>query len=408
MWLPLYHVDPRLGFLGAGLLAAVTGRVHPPAARAKVRSVLLASLGDSFSSFFDAVGVVLLEPRRGLVARAAARAGPLHRLPHAAGAGVVPHPACGLSGLRDRVQAHLGRVLRGLRLQRGHPGARRRRDPAVPDQDRRCPSSSYPAVAAAFSIEFIFDLTIAVPVLAYAFSQGVFPKPPDFSKLPAFDLAFFASHPRFTLFLLTVLGIAVLAGFALLSARVRAFWARVRQGLTILSRPPALLPRGLARAVRGLAVPLRRVLVPAGGVQRRRVGAATCCSCSASTRSPRWCRSRPAARACSRRCWSRSSARGATVAAYSVGQQIAIAALTFGIGLASVIWIFQFRSFKEVIAAGPRAARGGEGRATADRGARATCPRARRSTAPALLAFLAHRAVAGRRGRRAVPARRCG
>src|SRR3954469_25590361 len=34
------------------------------------------------------------------------------------------------------------------------------------------PGASYPAVAAAFSIEFIFDLTIAVPVLAYAFSQG--------------------------------------------------------------------------------------------------------------------------------------------------------------------------------------------------------------------------------------------
>jgi 3-oxoacyl-[acyl-carrier-protein] synthase-3 len=43
---------------------------------------------------------------------------------------------------------------------------------------------------------------------------------------------------------------------------------------------------------------------------------------------------------------------GAGVAAYSVGQQIAIAALTFCIGLASVVWIFRFRSFKEVIAAG--------------------------------------------------------
>src|SRR6201999_3223158 len=64
------------------------------------------------------------------------------------------------------------------------------------------PNSSYPAIAAAFSVEFIFDLTIAVPVLAYAFTQGVFPKPPDFSSLPAFDLAFFASNFRFTLFLL--------------------------------------------------------------------------------------------------------------------------------------------------------------------------------------------------------------
>ena len=46
------------------------------------------------------------------------------------------------------------------------------------------------------------------------------------------------------------------------------------------------------------------------------------------------------------------TAAGATVAAYSVGQQIAIAALTFGIGFAAVFYIFRFRSFKEVIAAG--------------------------------------------------------
>ena len=114
------------------------------------------------------------------------------------------------------------------------PGARRRRHPAVPDQERRARARAIPAIAAAFSVEFIFDLTIAVPVLAYAFSQGVFPKPPDFSSLPAFDLAFFASNPRFTLFLLTALGIGAMVAFALLSARVRAFWARVRQGLTIL------------------------------------------------------------------------------------------------------------------------------------------------------------------------------
>jgi uncharacterized membrane protein YbhN (UPF0104 family) len=96
------------------------------------------------------------------------------------------------------------------------------------------PNSSYPAVAAAFLVEFGFDITIAIPVLAFSFTQGVFPKPPDFSKLPAFDLAFFAQHPRFALFFLTLLAVGVLVAFALLSARVRAFWTRVRQGLTIL------------------------------------------------------------------------------------------------------------------------------------------------------------------------------
>jgi glycosyltransferase 2 family protein len=53
------------------------------------------------------------------------------------------------------------------------------------------------------------------------------------------------------------------------------------------------------------------------------------------------------------------TATGATVAAYSVGQQIAIAAFTFGMGFAALAFIFRFRSFKEVIAHG-RAARAAE------------------------------------------------
>jgi hypothetical protein len=47
-----------------------------------------------------------------------------------------------------------------------------------------------------------------------------------------------------------------------------------------------------------------------------------------------------------------STAPGATVASYSVGQQIAIGVLTFGIGFASIVFIFRYRSFKEVIARG--------------------------------------------------------
>ncbi len=62
----------------------------------------------------------------------------------------------------------------------------------------------------------------------------MFPKPPDFSKLNAFDLSFFANHPRFALFFITALAVLALVAFALLCARVKAFWARVRQGFTIL------------------------------------------------------------------------------------------------------------------------------------------------------------------------------
>src|SRR5437667_5735598 len=50
------------------------------------------------------------------------------------------------------------------------------------------PRSSYPAVGAAFLVDLLFDLVAGVSALIFAFTQGVFPKPPDLSKLPAFDL----------------------------------------------------------------------------------------------------------------------------------------------------------------------------------------------------------------------------
>jgi uncharacterized membrane protein YbhN (UPF0104 family) len=216
------------------------------------------------------------------------------------------------------------------------------------------PNSSYPAIGAAFFVELGFDATMGVLILSFAFSQGVFPKPPDFSQLGAFDLSFFASHPRFLLFLLTFLAIAVLAGFALLSRRVKAFWTRVRQGLTIafdrrryfrevwlvqfvgwLFRFTAfwflLEAFNVGGSVRNvllvLGVNAVAAVVPftpgGAGVQQAflvKVFAGV--------------------------------ASGATIAAYSVGQQIAIAAFSLGLGFAALFFVFRFRSFKEVIAAG--------------------------------------------------------
>ena len=65
-------------------------------------------------------------------------------------------------------------------------------------------NSSYATVAAAFYVESVFDAIVGVFVLIYAFSQGVFPKPPAFAKLNAFDLSWLAANFRFTLFLLTL------------------------------------------------------------------------------------------------------------------------------------------------------------------------------------------------------------
>jgi len=80
------------------------------------------------------------------------------------------------------------------------------------------PSSSYSAVAAAFVVETGFDLSIAIVVLTFAFTQGVFPKPPDFSKLNAFDLSFFATHPQFALFTITLLAIAAIASAVMVNS----------------------------------------------------------------------------------------------------------------------------------------------------------------------------------------------
>ncbi len=226
------------------------------------------------------------------------------------------------------------------------------------------PASSYPAVAAAFAVEFGFDITIAIPVLTFAFSQGVFPKPPDFSKLPAFDLAFLASHPRFLLFLLTVLGIAVLAGFALLSARVRRFWARVRQGLTVLGDHrryfrEVWLVQLAGWGCRFTAFWFLLEAFNVGGSVRNVLLVLGVNAVAALV--PFTPGGAGVAQALLVKVFS-GAAASATVAAYSVGQQIAIAAWTFAIGFAALVWIFRFRSFKEVIAAG-RASRGAEGAA---------------------------------------------
>ena len=216
------------------------------------------------------------------------------------------------------------------------------------------PNSSYPAIAAAFVVEMVFDATIAIFVLSYAFTQGVFPKPPDFSKLNAFDLSYFASHPKFTLFVITALAIAAIVLSAVLSARVKAFWARVRQGLTILFDRRSYFRQvwlvqlcgwffrfaafwflleafhlegsvGNVMLVLGcLAVSAVVPFTPGGaGVVQALLVTVFAGQASADT-----------------------------VAAYSVGQQVAIAAFSFTVGFIGLAAVFRIRSFKEVIQRG--------------------------------------------------------
>jgi uncharacterized membrane protein YbhN (UPF0104 family) len=211
------------------------------------------------------------------------------------------------------------------------------------------PRSSYPAVGSSFFVENVFDLTMAVFILTFAFTQGVFPKPPDFADLGAFDLSFFAQHPKFGLFVLTAVGVAALAITAILSARVRAFWERVKQGFTILQDRRRYFREvwlvqfagwlfrftafwflleafNIGGSVHNVllvlgvnAVAASVPLTPGGaGVQQALL----------------------------------VKVFGGSASAYSVGQQIAIAAWTFGVGFLAIAIVFRVRSFKEVIRRG--------------------------------------------------------
>jgi uncharacterized membrane protein YbhN (UPF0104 family) len=213
------------------------------------------------------------------------------------------------------------------------------------------PASSYPTVAAALSTGVIFDWLVGLAVMCFAFTQGVFPKPPNFATLGSFDISFFASHMRFTLFFLTALGTGFMVAFALLSARVREFWLRIRQGFAILRDRHryyrdmctwqaaswvarfaaywALLDAfhiggSVRNALLVLAVQVVASVFPftpgGAGVQQALLLAIF---------------------------------NGSQfVAAFSVGQQIATTVLTGFLGFAALLAIFRFRSFKEVIARG--------------------------------------------------------
>jgi uncharacterized membrane protein YbhN (UPF0104 family) len=211
--------------------------------------------------------------------------------------------------------------------------------------------SSYPGIAAALSTGVVFDWFMGLLVMAFAFTQGVFPKPPDFSKLPAFDISFFASHMRFTLFFMTVLGMAFIVGFALLSARVRAFWERVRQGLTILRdrRRYRIEMASWQFASWILRFAAYWALLDAfhigGSVRNALLVLAVQVVASVFPFTPGGAGVQQALLLT-------IFAGNPDVAAFSVGQQIATAVLSGALGFGALVLIFRFKSFREVIARG--------------------------------------------------------
>ncbi len=106
---------------------------------------------------------------------------------------------------------------------------------------RQIPDSSYPAVTSSFLVQSVFDTCVGVLVLLYAITQGLLPPLPRIPHLPAFEISFWADHPRTFLIVTAAVLLALAIGIYFLAHRVRRFWARVKQGLAILTQPSRYL-----------------------------------------------------------------------------------------------------------------------------------------------------------------------
>ncbi len=102
---------------------------------------------------------------------------------------------------------------------------------------RQIPDSSYPAVTSSFLVQAVFDTSVGILVLLYAISQGLLPPLPQIPDLPAFEISFWASHPKAFAIVTVVMLVVLVVGIFYLAHHVRRFWARVRQGLAILTQP---------------------------------------------------------------------------------------------------------------------------------------------------------------------------
>jgi uncharacterized membrane protein YbhN (UPF0104 family) len=102
---------------------------------------------------------------------------------------------------------------------------------------RQIRGATYPAVTSSFLVQTVFDTTIGVLVLLYAVTQGLLPEPPQLPNLPAFEISFWADHPRTLAIVTGALLLLAVVAILLLAHRVRRFWDRVKQGVAILTQP---------------------------------------------------------------------------------------------------------------------------------------------------------------------------
>lgn len=95
----------------------------------------------------------------------------------------------------------------------------------------RIPDSTYPTIGSSLVAETLFDTLIAWLLITWAWSIGVA------NGLPGsglFEFSWFTSHPQLVLTVVILAAGAAAAALIIYAHRVRAFWDRVSQGLSIL------------------------------------------------------------------------------------------------------------------------------------------------------------------------------
>ncbi len=216
------------------------------------------------------------------------------------------------------------------------------------------PGATYPTIGAALLVEAIFDLCAGALAVVFAIAMGVFPTPPSWVSFDAVDLSFVVADGRRALFLLTAVAVGLLVLFSVVALRVRTFWGRVRQGFAVLQDRRRYLRRvwgvqGLGWLVRGTAFffLLRAFGMPAT------VEAVLFVLCANAVAAifPFTPGGAGVVQALLLELF-KGAAAGATIAAYGVGQQASIAIVSLAVGFGALVYVFQVRSFKEVIQRG--------------------------------------------------------
>lgn len=216
------------------------------------------------------------------------------------------------------------------------------------------PNATYPTIGAALLVEAIFDLCAGFVAVSFALIMGVFPQAPDWVSLDVVDLSFVVADGRRALFLLTAVVVGALVLFALVALRVRRFWENVRQGFAVLSDKRRYFKRvwgvqGIGWLVRGTAFYffLRAFGMPASVETVLYVLSAN----AVAAIFPFTPGGAGVVQGLLLQLFA-GMATGSVIAAYGVGQQAVIAILSLAVGFLALAWVFQVRSFKQVIAEG--------------------------------------------------------